>query len=65
MRRSRTLIRHLTSIVARQLPDQHGQDLSEYAVIMALVAVVVIGVVILLGNSFSSLLGEIASEVGP
>lgn len=32
---------------------------------MALVAVVVIGVVILLGNSFSSLLGEIASEVGP
>jgi Flp pilus assembly pilin Flp len=51
--------------VSQLLADERGQDLNEYAVVIALVAIVVIGAVILLGNSFSLLLGEIASEVGP
>ena len=45
--------------------DERGQDLSEYAMLIGFIAVVVIGVVMLLGNGFSSLLGGIASEVGP
>ncbi len=45
--------------------DERGQDLAEYAMLIGFIAVVVIGVVILLGNGFSLLLGGIASEVGP
>ena len=45
--------------------DEQGQDLTEYAMLIGFIAVVVIGVVMLLGNGFSSLLGGIASEVGP
>lgn len=45
--------------------DERGQDLVEYAVIIALIAIVVIGVAALLGNNLSLTLGAIASEVGP
>jgi len=45
--------------------DEHGQDLAEYAMLIGFIAVVVIGVVMLLGNGFALLLGGIASEVGP
>ena len=44
---------------------ERGQDLAEYAMLIAFIAVVVIGVVMLFGNSLSLLLGAIASEVGP
>lgn len=63
--RSEPLIAVLTRIAARLAQDQRGQDLSEYAMIIGLVALLVIAAVTLLGNSFSALLGAIASEVGP
>ncbi len=44
---------------------ERGQDLAEYAMLIAFIAVVVIGVVMLFGNGLSLLLGAIASEVGP
>ena len=45
--------------------NEQGQDLAEYAMLIGFIAVVVIGVVMLLGNGFALLLGGIASEVGP
>ena len=45
--------------------DERGQDLAEYAMLIGFIALVVIGVVMLLGNGLSLLLGAIASEVGP
>jgi Flp pilus assembly pilin Flp len=45
--------------------DERGQDLAEYAMLIGFIAIVVIGVVMLFGNSLSLLLGAIASEVGP
>ena len=47
------------------LRDERGQDLTEYAMLIGLIAVVVIGAVMLLGNNLSLLLDAIASEVGP
>jgi Flp pilus assembly pilin Flp len=44
---------------------ERGQDLAEYAMLIAFIAIVVIGAVMLFGNSLSLLLGAIASEVGP
>ncbi len=45
--------------------DERGQDLTEYAMLIGLIALVVVGAVMLLGNNFSLLLGAIAGEVGP
>ena len=53
------------SIVGHMPRDERGQDLTEYAMLIGFIAVVVVGAVMLLGNKFSLLLGAIASEVGP
>jgi len=45
------------------LKDKKGQALSEYGLILALVAVVAIGAVTLLGTNVSSTLGTIASAL--
>ncbi len=45
--------------------DARGQDLVEYAMLIGFIALIVVGVVMLLGNGLSLLLGGIASEVGP
>ncbi len=45
--------------------DERGQDLVEYAMLIGFIALIVVGVVMLLGNGLSLLLGGIASEVGP
>jgi Flp pilus assembly pilin Flp len=44
---------------------ERGQDLAEYAMLIGLIAIVVIGVVALFGSSLTALLAAIASEVGP
>ncbi len=53
------------SIRLRIPRDERGQDLVEYAMLIGFIALIVVGVVMLLGNGLSLLLGEIASEVGP
>ncbi len=45
--------------------EERGQDLVEYAMLIGFIALIVVGVVMLLGNGLSLLLGGIASEVGP
>jgi len=45
------------------LKDEKGQALSEYGLILALVAVVAIGAVTLLGTNVSATLGTIASAL--
>ena len=45
--------------------DERGQDLAEYAMLIGFIALIVVGVVMLLGNGLNLLLGGIASEVGP
>jgi Flp pilus assembly pilin Flp len=47
------------------LKREEGQTMAEYALILALVAVVAIGAFKLLGNNISSKVSKIASQVGP
>jgi len=47
------------------LQREEGQTMAEYALILALVAVVAIGAFKLLGNNISSKVSSIASQVGP
>ena len=43
--------------------DEHGQGLAEYALILALIAVVVIASVIFLGNNVSSVMSTVGTSI--
>jgi pilus assembly protein Flp/PilA len=45
------------------LPQEEGQDLAEYALLIALIAIVAVAAVTLLGGAISSSLGAIAGQI--
>jgi len=47
------------------LKDDEGQGLAEYALILVLIAVVVIGALTLLGGNIESVFNRIATEIVP
>ena len=49
----------IRSFVQRLWYDDSGQALTEYALILALIAVVVVAAVLLLGNDISNVLGNV------
>ena len=52
------MLQFLHSLISR---DERGQGLAEYALILALIAVVVIAAVTLLGTNINSILSTIAA----
>ena len=54
------MLQYLKAVVTR---DDRGQGLAEYALILALIAVVVIAAVTLLGTNINSILSTIAVKL--
>ena len=54
------MLQFLHSLITR---DERGQGLAEYALILALIAVVVIAAVTLLGTNINSILSTIATKI--
>jgi pilus assembly protein Flp/PilA len=54
------MLQYLHSLIAR---DERGQGLAEYALILALIAVVVIAAVTLLGTNINGILSTIAVSI--
>jgi pilus assembly protein Flp/PilA len=64
MTKFNTLIASLIPLVAMpSLKREEGQTLAEYALILALIAVAVVGAVVLLGGKISSLFGTVGSSI--
>ncbi len=55
-----TLIAWLFDVVGR---DEEGQGLAEYALILALIAIVVIGAVIFLGGAINTIMSNVGSSI--
>ena len=55
-----TLIAWLSAAVRR---DEEGQGLAEYALILALIAIVVIGAVIFLGSQVTTIMSKVGSSI--
>ena len=55
-----TLITWLSAAVRR---DEEGQGLAEYALILALIAIVVIGAVIFLGGQINTIMSNVGSSI--
>jgi pilus assembly protein Flp/PilA len=60
-RRQMKMLQRLFSL----LKDDEGQGLAEYALILVLIAVVVIGALTLLGGNIESVFNRIATEIVP
>jgi pilus assembly protein Flp/PilA len=61
-----SLTKYYTRLLARyyrQLREQDGQTLAEYALILGLIAIVAIATVTLLGNHVSTLMSNVAGQI--
>ncbi len=45
--------------------NQEGQDIAEYAVMLAVILVIVIGTIRLIGGNANNVFSQVASSVGP
>jgi Flp pilus assembly pilin Flp len=57
------LIRKAFEIIARLGRDERGQDIAEYAVMLAVILIIVIGTVKLIGTNANSTFSNVASSV--
>ena len=53
----------LQGLSLQSLEREEGQTLAEYAMILALIAIAVVGAVILLGNNIKALFSQIGSDI--
>ncbi len=55
------LLRHYVEFAAR---DEEGQGLAEYALILALIAILAVGALLFLGGAINDILSEIGDALG-
>lgn len=63
MTQLRTLIAFLMIDPSEAVKRQEGQTLAEYALILALIAVAVVGIVVILGGKIGDLFDKIGSNI--
>jgi Flp pilus assembly pilin Flp len=53
----------MTSLVKRLLADDQGQDIAEYAVMLAVILLLVVGTIRLIGTNANSTFSNVASNL--
>jgi Flp pilus assembly pilin Flp len=53
----------MNSTIRRLLCDEQGQDIAEYAVMLAVILVIVVGTIRLIGSNASTVFSQVASSV--
>jgi len=54
----------MTELMRRMWSDESGQDIAEYAVMLAVILVIVIGTIRLIGSNSNNVFSQVASAVG-
>jgi len=54
----------MAKLMKRLWSDEHGQDIAEYAVMLAVILVLVVGTVRLIGGSSNNVFSSVASSIG-
>jgi len=54
----------MAQLIKRLWFEDEGQDIAEYAVMLAVILVLVVGTIRLIGTSSNSVFSEVASSVG-
>lgn len=55
----------MTDFITTLWQDESGQDLAEYGLLIALIALVVVGAVTLLGDNITAAFNLIADQINP
>ena len=53
----------MAQTVARLFREEQGQDIAEYAVMLAVILVIVVGTIRLIGSNANTVFSEVASSV--
>ncbi len=53
----------MLDFLTRVWTEEHGQDIAEYAVLLAVILVIVVGTVRLIGSNTNTVFSEVASSV--
>jgi Flp pilus assembly pilin Flp len=53
----------MSQTIQRLLRDEKGQDIAEYAVMLAVILVIVVGTVRLIGSNANTVFSQVASSV--
>ena len=54
----------MVKLMERLWPEEQGQDIAEYAVMLAVILVLVVGTVRLIGGSSNNVFSSVASSIG-
>ena len=56
--------REMSTLIRRLWSEDEGQDIAEYAVMLAVILVLVVGTVRLIGGSSNNVFSSVASSIG-
>jgi len=54
----------MTNLLSRLWSDEQGQDIAEYAVMLAVILVIVVGTVRLIGGNANNVFSNVSSAIG-
>jgi pilus assembly protein Flp/PilA len=54
----------MNELIRRMWSDESGQDIAEYAVMLAVILVIVIGTIQLIGSKSNTVFSQVASTLG-
>jgi Flp pilus assembly pilin Flp len=55
----------MTQLICRMWSEEQGQDIAEYAVMLAVILVLVVGTIRLIGTNANSAFSSVASSIQP
>jgi Flp pilus assembly pilin Flp len=55
----------MTEFLQRMWSQDEGQDIAEYAVLLAVILVLVVGTIRLIGGNSNNVFSNVASSIGP
>lgn len=54
----------MLQLIQRALSEEDGQDIAEYAVMLAVILVIVVGTIRLIGSNANTVFSQVASSIG-
>jgi Flp pilus assembly pilin Flp len=56
--------KNMTRLIHRLWADEEGQDIAEYAVMLAVILVIVVGTIRLIGGNANNVFSSVSSSIG-
>lgn len=54
----------MSNLIRRMWAEEQGQDIAEYAVMVAVILIIVVGTIRLIGSNSNTVFSQVASSIG-